>query len=489
MLRRPISAVRLLLYFSLTFYFITLESCKPKVPATPNFLFCIADDWGWPHAGAYGDQVVKTPTFDRLAEEGILFEHSYVSSPSCTPSRNAILTGQYHWRLGEGANLWSTLDVNIPVYPLLLEEAGYFIGHWRKCWGPGDLQAGGYTEQYPGGPAFDGFEDFMNQLPEGQPFCFWFGSPDPHRGYKLNSGKESGIDIDAITLPAFYPDEEIIKSDLADYYWEVQRFDADCGKAIALLEELGYLENTVIFMTGDNGIPFPRCKSNLYDMGTREPLAIRWGDVIKPKRVVQDFVSFTDFAPTILELAGVEIPEVMTGKSLLPIFTSDKNGWISKDRTQIIFGKERHVPAQEAPSMAGYPCRSIRTAKWQYIYNFEPDRWPAGVPEGASHPSGKFADTDGGPTKHFLMTLKDDPELKKYYDWSYAKRPREELYDMENDPDQLVNLAGQSEYMEVQKELNEKLFSLLRESQDPRITGGGEKFDQYPYRTNYKLNK
>jgi len=116
-----------------------------------NILFCVADDWGWPHAGVYGDPVVKTPTFDRLANEGVLFEHSYVSSPSSTPSRNAILTGQYHWRLGEGANLHSTLDVNIPVYPLLLEQAGYHIGHWRKCWGPGKLEPGGYVDKHHGG--------------------------------------------------------------------------------------------------------------------------------------------------------------------------------------------------------------------------------------------------------------------------------------------------------------------------------------------------
>lgn len=119
-----------------------LWDCRPsKHSARPNILFCIADDWGWPHAGAYGDQAVRTPAFDRLASEGVVFEHTYVMSPSCTPSRNSILTGQHHWRLEEGANLWSTLDVKFPVYPLLLEKAGYHVGYWRKSWGPGDLKA------------------------------------------------------------------------------------------------------------------------------------------------------------------------------------------------------------------------------------------------------------------------------------------------------------------------------------------------------------
>lgn len=131
-----------------------LASNKKKISKKSNILFCIADAWGWPHTGIYGDPVVKTPTFNRLAKEGVIFNHAYVSSPSCTPGRSAILTEQYHWRLEESANLWSTLNVNIPVYPLLLEEAGYYVGNWRKCWGPGDLKAGGYTDTYPGGKKY-----------------------------------------------------------------------------------------------------------------------------------------------------------------------------------------------------------------------------------------------------------------------------------------------------------------------------------------------
>ena len=483
----PYSLLRLPYLLLITCSLLLTSACNKK--QQPNFLVCMADDWGWPHAGEYGDPVVKTPSFDRLANEGILFEHAYVSSPSCTPSRNAVLTGQYHWRLEEGANLHSTLDVNVPVYPLLLEDAGYYIGRWRKCWGPGKLEAGGYTDRNPGGKNFEGFEDFIANRPEGKPFCFWLGSSDPHRGYKLNSGLESGMDLSKIHVPDFYPDVELIRSDIADYYWEVQRFDRDCGEAIALLEEIGEFENTLIIMTGDHGMPFPRCKSNLYDWGTRVPLAIRWGKEISPDRTVKDFVSFTDFAPTILDLAGLDIPESMSGRSLFKIFSSDKTGWIIKNRDHVIFGKERHVPAQAAPSTAGYPCRSIRTEKWQYIYNFEPDRWPVGVPEGASHPMNNFADTDGGPSKFYLMTLKDDPDMKKYYDWSYAKRPQEELYDMENDPYQLKNIADQRDYADVKKELKEQLFEELKISQDPRVIGGGEKFDSYPYRAGYELRK
>ena len=181
-------------------------------PVRPNILFCMADDWGWPHAGKYGDPVVKTPTFDRLADEGALFRHAYVSSPSCSPCRNAIMTGQYHWRLGQGANLHCTLDVNIPVFPLLLEEAGYHVGHWRKCWGPGKLEPGGYVNKHPGGKEYkDGFKAFLDARPEGTPFCFWLGSSDPHRPYEKGSGRASGIPVDRVPVPGFYPNEEEIR--------------------------------------------------------------------------------------------------------------------------------------------------------------------------------------------------------------------------------------------------------------------------------------
>jgi len=460
---------------------------KPK--NQPNILFCIADDWGWPHAGAYGDPVVKTPTFDRIADEGVLFQHAFVSSPSCTPSRNAILTGQYFWRLDQGANLHSTLDVNIPVYPLMLLESGYHVGHWRKCWGPGKLKPGGYMDKNPGGPRYSGFKEFLEQRPQKKPFCFWLGSSDPHRGYEKGSGKASGMDIGKVPVPGFYPDVEEIRSDIADYYFEVQRFDNDCADALRLLKETRELDNTIVIMTGDHGMPFPRCKSNLYDMGARVPLAIMWGKHIKGARRIKDFVSFIDLAPTILELAGLDVPANVTGKSLLPLLVSDKQGWVDNNRKSVIYGRERHTPAQLAPSLDGYPCRAIRTEQYLYIKNFKPDRWPVGVPEGASHPMDQFSDCDNGPTKSFIMEHEKDPDFQQFYQWCFGKRPAEELYEIKNDPDQLINLADKPEYEKIRLSLHDQLIEKLKESGDPRITGGGEKFDQYPYRTDYELRK
>ena len=449
----------------------------------PNILFAIADDWSWPHAGIYGDPVVQTPAFDRVAGEGILFNHAYVSSPSCTPSRNAILTGQFHWRLGPGANLWSTLDPATPVYPLILEEAGYQTGHYRKSWGPGSLEG---WEKHPAGKAYEqGFDEFLAGWDRSRPFCFWLGSTDPHRPYEEGSGASSGMDLNAIRLFRCFPDAPVVRSDVADYYYEVQRFDTLVMDAIRSLERIGELENTIVIVTGDNGMPFPRCKSNNYDSGVRVPLAIRWGSGIKSTgRIIEDFVSMVDMAPTFLELAGVEIPEVMTGKSLLGILKSKKQGRVEPDqRAYVLHGKERHVPGQE-DNLGGYPIRAIRNHDFLYIRNFKPDRWPAGTPyyKKAAMPGYWLADCDNGPTKTYMVENRDKDEDHRFlYDLAFGKRPAEELYDCRYDPGQLDNLAFDPDFRYIRDSLAAILMEELERTADPRVTGGGDKFEEYPY--------
>jgi len=456
---------------------------QEEVPPQPNIVFAIADDWGWPHAGAYGDPVVQTPAFDRVAREGVLFNHAYISSPSCTPSRNAILSGQYHWRLGTGANLWSTLDTDIPVYPLLLEEAGYQIGHYRKSWGPGKLDG---WEKHPAGELYDlGFEDFLAKRDKNKPFCFWLGTSDPHRPYEAGTGEQSGMDLNKIRMFACFPDAPAVRSDVADYYYEVQRFDTLVMDAIRSLEKIGQLDNTIIVVTGDHGMPFPRCKSNNYDSGARIPLAIRWGSGIKyPGRILDDFTSMVDIAPTFLELANVKIPEVVTGNSLVDLFKSKKQGIVQPDqRGFVLHGKERHVPGQEG-HMGGYPCRAIRNQNFLYIRNFKPDRWPAGTPNQgkAFIPRFWIADCDNGPTKTYMVENRDkDDYHRQLYELSFGKRPAEELYDCRKDPEQLQNLADDPAYTDVKESMSALLMEQLELTADPRVIGGGDKFDEYPY--------
>ena len=452
----------------------------------PNILFAIADDWGWPHASAYGDPVVKTPNFDRVARDGILFQNAFVSAPSCTPSRNAILTGQYHWRLGWGANLWSQLETRHATFPNLLENAGYHVGHFRKSWGPGNLDNWkNHRFKHPAGNTYKSVEQFFDQWNQSQPFCFWFGAYDPHRGYKPGTGLKSGMELSKINLFGHLPDANAVRSDVADYYFEVQRFDRELGQTLRKIEALGQLGNTLVIVTGDHGMPFPRCKGNLYDSGVRVPLAVMWHEKITGGRKVTDLVSTTDLAPTILQTVGLAIPNDMTGKSWNKILNSVKSGRVNRSRDEVFFGKERHVLCQEAPDTGGTPMRAIRTDKFLLIRNFRPDRWPAGTPnhELATIPGVWLGDCDNGPTKTYLVDNRDrDQEHRRKYQLSFGKRPELELYDLSKDPEQLVNVAEEKEYALISKELDRKLTTELRRTGDPRILGGAEEvFEKPPY--------
>lgn len=168
----------------------------------PNILLAIADDASWAHFGACGDRVIRTPTVDRLAREGVGFTHAFCSSPSCTPSRGALLTGQSFWRLESGGNLWSVLPNKFRVYPDLLEAAGYHVGLQGKGWGPGDFKGGGWTRN-PAGPLYKDFATFLRGVPAGKPFCFWYGSSDPHRPYDAGSGARSGLKPELVQVPPF----------------------------------------------------------------------------------------------------------------------------------------------------------------------------------------------------------------------------------------------------------------------------------------------
>lgn len=450
----------------------------------PNIVFAIADDWGWPHATIYGnDDVCQTPAFDQIASNGLLFNHAYISSPSCTPSRNAILTGQYHWRLGPGANLWSTLDTHHQTYPLLLEDAGYHVGSWRKSWGPGDASN---WDRYPAGKRYRNPQQFLDAWDRSKPFCFWLGASDPHRPYKSGTGKASGMDLSRIKLFEHYPDSDVIRNDVADYYFEVQRFDGDVGRFVATLKELDVLDNTIIVMTGDHGMPFPRCKANLYDSGARVPLAIQWPKGIKkPGRVIDDSVSTTDLAPTFLTLAGVDVPKAMTGRRLQPLFASEQEGRIDPERSYVLTGKERHVMAQEKPDTGGTPMRAIRTYDFLLIHNYRTDRWPAGTPHyrKAMIPGAWLADCDNGPTKTYMVENRDkDAEHQRKYDLAFGKRPEFELYDLRKDPGQLHNVAAEPEYAETLQTLSQQLTADLKATEDPRALGrGDETFDRVPY--------
>jgi arylsulfatase A-like enzyme len=426
-------------------------------PERPNILFLMGDDWSSPHASILGDPIVKTPNFDRIAREGVLFTHAFVSSPSCTPSRFATASGQFHWRLEGGANLWGSLPAGTEVYAEMLQKAGYLIGHTRKGGAPSRHE---HTGRDPFGSDYQNFRLFLTKRPPDAPFCFWFGTGDPHRPYKLNSGVESGMDPSKVVVPACLPDNAVTRADLCDYFWEVQRFDREAGELLARLEALGELENTIVVMTGDNGLPFPRCKANLYDLGTRVPLAIRWGTRIKGARTVDDFVSLTDLAPTFLEAAGLKPGEKMTGRSLLPMLLSGKSGRVESDRDHVLTGMDHHVVSR--------PARAIRTRDFLYIRNIEPASWPGARGKWKTRENDHSFAVDPGPTKWDMIDNRKTPDAKRRYRLAFGKRPGEELYDLRKDPEQMVNVAAKPEYAEVKARLRKLLLRELHDTGDPR---------------------
>lgn len=443
----------------------------------PNILILIADDWSWPHAGMYGDKVVKTPNIDKVARDGMLFHRAYCVSPSCTPSRGAVLTGQWVHRLKEGGNLWSVLPIEFDTLPDILARLGYFSGHTRKGWGPGSIEGTTRTHN-PAGPKFNDFAQFLKALPPDRPFCFWFGSTDPHRPYTAGSGKQAGLKMDDVKVPPFFPDTPTTRSDILDYYAEVQQLDSDIGAVLEQLEKSGRAENTIVLIMSDNGMPFPRCKANLYEMGTHMPLVVRWPARVTAGRESKAFISYQDVTPTLLEAIGVERPKQMSGHSFLDILTGKGDG---AERDCVFVERERHANVRRGD--LSYPSRAIRTEKFAYIRNFRPDRWPAGDPM-TYFSVGPYGDIDDGPTKREILTFEnsDDPQKRRLFELSCAKRPAEELYDRSTDPFEMKNVADDPAYAKAKMELRERLQRWMRETDDPRAgNGGDDRWDRYPY--------
>lgn len=489
---------------SLVAYFLLILSAFSSVSFAderPNILFLIADDASRDSFGAYGSEYVKTPGFDRIAREGVLFTEAYNCNPKCAPARACLLTGRYSWQLEEACNHQPFLSSKWKFYPYLLEDSGYFIGVTGKGWGPGEWQghsAGNEKkDDNPAGhpwnkrtlkPPFSGiastdyagnFADFLDNVPEDKPFCFWLGAKEPHRKYELDSWKKDNRTLDNITVPAYYPDNETIRGDLADYAIEVEWYDKHIQEALAHLEKAGKLENTIIVATSDHGMPFPRVKGQIYDDGFHIPFAVRWGDKIKPGRTVSDFITFPDLAPTLLEAAGVPTIDQITGKSFLPQLLAGKSGRIDPERNHTLLGKERHdIGRTDGDQLSvGYPVRAIRNDKFLYVRNFKPNRWPVGDPEY------DFLNCDASPTKTFLQSLPVSSSESDYFEMSFGKRPAEELYDMEKDPDCVHNLADDPAYRETCDKLWTQLETELKAQGDPRVLGEGDIFDYYPNRS------
>ncbi len=464
---------------------LTSSISAAETATRPNILFVIYDDWGGHrHSGAAGCPWIKTRHFDRVAREGILFSNAFTSNPKCSPCRASILTGRNTWQLREAVSHNGLFPSGFETFPDLLEQAGYGIGFTGKGWGPGDFRTSGRTRN-PVGPSFDkfttdvptsgihkndyaaNFANFLKQRSAERPFFFWIGFHEPHRTYEWNSGARSGRSLESVVVPTYLPDTEIVRRDLLDYALEVEWGDSQLGKALSVLEAEGVLENTIVVVTSDHGMPFPYVKGQIHDDAFHLPLAIRWGSGISAGRVVEDFVNVRDFAPTFLELAGLAPHKQITGRSLVNILRSKQSGWI-ENRDVMLVGKERHDIGRVHDQ--GYPVRAIRTREYLYVHNFHPERWPAGDPET------DFGNVDASPSKEVIKALGG-----YYYELSLGKRLPDELYRITDDPDCVHNLANELAFRDVLLELQAKMVRLLKEEEDPRVLGTFQEFDRYQY--------
>ncbi|WP_319501444.1 sulfatase [uncultured Draconibacterium sp.] len=510
----------------LLFSFVALANQKNN---RPNILFAISDDQSFAHTSFAGCSFVQTPAFDRVAREGIYFSNCIAGSPGCAPSRSTIVTGRYHWQneqSGQHASSW--MKTYIPFVDVL-EANGYATGRTGKGVDPfqyarssndslwRSINAAGVEHSHivykKGTPEdertangisdinyFANFKYFIENVRKDQPFFFWYGAKEPHRGYEQDSWKRNNKKPDAIKkVPEFFPDNGIIRGDMLDYAIEIEWFDLHLQRMLEYLDDIGELENTIVIVTADNGMPFPRAKANGYDYGIHVPMAIRYPKNFPGKRIVDDPVSFADLAPTILDITKTSSKGMlpMAGKSMLNILESKKQGIVDPSKKYVFSGRERHSSSRY--KNWGYPQRMIRSKDFLYIWNMKPERWPAGAPQrikpgtedkllpmygidenGKHHSDWAFTDIDASPSKSYIVEHHNEPEIQPYFNLSVAKRPEVELFDMKNDPYCMNNLAGNPRYSAIESEMKDVLMSELKKSGEPRVVGPDKEiFDSY----------
>lgn len=493
--KRKLTYRFIILFFCISFSLSSIAQNKKTSCKQPNILIVVADDQSFPHTGIYGSNWIKTAAFDRIAREGILFTNAYTPNAKSAPSRACMLTGRNPWQLEEAANHVSYFPLKFKSYAEALRDHGYFVGYTAKGWAPGvavnkdgsrrTLLGKQYNKFTTSPPTTKisknnyarNFEDFLDDNSDEKPFCFWYGSEEPHRAYEYGSGiAKGGMDTQSINkMFKFWPDNDTIKTDLLDYAFEIQHFDNHLGEMLQLLEERNLLENTIIVVTSDNGMPFPRIKGQAYEYSNHLPLAIMWKNgIINPGRVFDQFVSVTDFAPTFLDVAGLPFEssgmKPFEGQSLVDVFKNKNDLTV---REYMVIGKERHDVGR--PNDVGYPIRGIISEGFLYLNNFEPYRWPTGDPICG------YLDCDGSPTKTIILNDRRRNGYSKEWNLCFGKRNDEELYMISEDPECMLNLVDSVKFTQIKNSLKQLLYEELKKEGDPRILGNGDIFDKYPF--------
>ncbi|MCM5664048.1 sulfatase family protein [Galbibacter mesophilus] len=507
-------------YKVLMICFALLYNVSLSAQKQPNILFAISDDQSFAHTSYAGCSFVKTPAFDRIAKEGVYFPKAYAASPGCAPSRSAIVTGRYPWQneqAGQHASWWPKKYIS---FVDLLKNAGYLVGRTGKGVDPfkfADSENDSLRMDNPAGPVtakinYDSKDDrsaygissinyaeefkafvSKNKTSE-KPFFFWYGAREPHRGYELDSWKRNNKSLKNAKVPKFLPDNDLVKGDLLDYAVEIEWFDSHLDRMVSYLKKIGEYDNTIIIVTSDNGMPFPRTKANCYEYGIHVPLAIKFPKNSNLNKMeYRGNVSLAQLAPTVLELTNV------SSKGMLPIsnssLVSQLEGKVS--RVPVFSSRERHSSSRY--KNWGYPQRAVIEGDYLLIWNVKPNRWPAGAPQRYDKKDGTllnrysldengkytqgtiFADVDDSPSKTFLIENYSNPSIVPFFDFSFDYRPEFELYNVKEDPDCIDNLYEDKEHIEISKQLHEQLVNELKQTKDARVGDENpENFDEYP---------
>lgn len=415
---------------------LTIRAQSASEKEVPNILIFIADDAGWRDFGAYGNKAIQTPNIDKLAEDGLLFEQAFLTTSQCSPSRISILTGLYPHATG-AEDLHMPLPEDTRIVPGYLSDQGYYTGHMKKThYGPNaDAQFDWYSKNLS--EAFPSFLDEAGQ----NPFFLWVGFTDPHRPYDEDRTLHNP---EQVNVPPYLTDTPETRADLARYYDEITRMDGQIGKFLNELGRRGQAKNTLVIFLTDNGAPFPRAKGTVYDAGIRTPLIVRWPNRIKTGSRYSGLTSVIDLAPTLLDVADHPIPESMQGESILPVLFN-----------QTLPGRE-YVYSQRNWHDNDEHIRSLRTDRFKLIQNAYVDL-PHGTP----------ADIGGSPSFRSLIEHKKEETLTHAQSRLFeVPRPRIELYDLQEDPWEVHNVAASPEHWQKARELALQLNDWREETGD-----------------------
>jgi arylsulfatase A-like enzyme len=430
--------VCLALFLTIAFLVDRSSSAVEQAENRPNFILFIADDMACEDCGPYGHPSIRTPNLDRLAAEGMRFDRAFLTCSSCSPSRASIITGRYPHNTG-AHQLHLPLPAEQITFPEKLKQAGYWTAAAGK-WHLGSAVKDRFHEVREGGTKF---VEVLRDRPQDKPFFLWLAFSDPHRPYQQGALSPPHRPSDAV-VPPYLPDVPEVRGDLAQYYDEIGRLDGVVGEVLAELDRQGLAETTMVLFISDNGRPFPRCKTTVYDSGIRTPWIVRHPQLVKAASVCQSLVSSIDIAPTILELAGVERPSSLQGVSIGPLL-SDPSA-----------ATRQHIFAEHNWHDFDDHGRAVRDNQYKYIRNYYTDI--PGTPP---------ADAVRSPTYAVMQKMFAAAELNAAQRSCFVvPRPEEELYDLAADPHELHNLARDSAHAQALGRLRNELSAWQKTTTD-----------------------